>query len=753
MTRPSEWLKTIETLLLRLVGLDRRRNRGLHRRRTRSVGGISPAGAQSLEERAMLSAVSFNAATGSVSVDADSATADTITLRAVGNDTLEIQLEGSALSLFGDAANNPDFELSTTDVTDDTLQIAVDDAGVSGFEFGFGEQNDVFFVSGDLSNVAGDIEFAVSGGGGNDDLDVADAGVDFELIGEGGNDTLTGGDGDDVLVGGGGTDVIDGGGGSDTNSFAGIGVGVIATVNADGSGTADYGQVNETFTGIENLTGSDNNDELRAVGPVDNVLIGGDGDDLLVGGGGTDVIDGGAGIDTNSFEGIGIGVIATVNADGSGTADYGPVNETFTGIENLTGSDNDDELRAVGPVDNVLIGGAGNDILAGGGGTDVIDGGAGIDTNSFEGIGVGVIATVNADGSGTADYGQVNETFVGIENLTGSDNDDELRAIGPVNNVLIGGDGNDLLVGGGGADTIDGGAGIDTNSFEGIGIGVTATVTEDGSGTANYGAVNESFVGIENLAGSDNDDTLQALGTVANVLSGNGGNDTILGGDGDDTIFGGDGFDSLEGGLGDDFLIGDAGDDTASGGSGLDEVRGGGGNDSVRGGAGNDSLFGGGASDTLDGGSGDDEIGGGNGADDLIGGTGNDTLRGGRGRDDVRGGLGDDELNGNGGNDRVLGGIGNDLLFGNAGNDRVVSGSGNDTLFGGAGDDFLNGGSGADSLAGGEGSDVVIAGNGADQLTGNDGPDQLFAEGGGVDVLTVDNLDDFFADSFDTILP
>ena len=68
---------------------------------------------------------------------------------------------------------------------------------------------------------------------------------DDTLIGGGGADTLIGGAGDDVLVGGGGTDIIDGGDGIDTNSFAGIGIGVTATLNADGSGTADYGQVND----------------------------------------------------------------------------------------------------------------------------------------------------------------------------------------------------------------------------------------------------------------------------------------------------------------------------------------------------------------------------------------------------------------------------------------------------------------------------------------------------------------------------
>ena len=62
----------------------------------------------------------------------------------------------------------------------------------------------------------------------------------------------------------------------------------------------------------------------------------------------------------------------------------------------LDGADGDDTLIGGGGADT-LIGGAGDDVLVGGGGTDIIDGGDGIDTNSFEGIGLGVTATLNAD--------------------------------------------------------------------------------------------------------------------------------------------------------------------------------------------------------------------------------------------------------------------------------------------------------------------------------------------------------------------
>jgi len=306
---------------------------------------------------------------------------------------------------------------------------------------------------------------------------------DDVLLGDANDNTLTGSDGDDVLAGRGGTDVIDGGEGIDTNSFEGIGLGVTATVAADGTGTAEYGEVSETFTGIENLTGSDNDDTLIATGAAANEISGGAGDDFIAGGGGTDVLDGGEGNDTNSFQGIGPDVIANLS---DGTATYetpnGTVNETFTNFENLDGSDSNDILIGDSGA-NVLTGNGGDDVLAGGGGTDIIDGGAGIDTNSFEGIGLGVTATVNADGSGTAAYGMVNETFAGIENLTGSSNDDVLSATGFADNVLSGGLGDDVLSGGTGNDTLEGGEGNDTVDFSADPSVVSVDLDENGNAT------------------------------------------------------------------------------------------------------------------------------------------------------------------------------------------------------------------------------------------------------------------------------
>lgn len=340
----------------------------------------------------------------------------------------------------------------------------------------------------------------MNGGSGDDKL-LGGRGRD-SLDGGAGNDLLVGGRGDDTLSGGGGDDTIDGGLGIDTNSFATINqgaedadnAGVSVVLNADGSGTAAYRGgggagplIEEAFTGIENITGSAHNDDIRALGASANAIDGGDGDDFIAGGGGVDVLTGGDGIDTNSFINIGAEVVADL---GSGSAAYQPnatttVFESFSGFENLDGSENDDQLFGDGGANtltgnggddlligrggaDVLEGGDGNDILRGGGGADVTDGGAGVDTADFQDIGRAVTADLN---TGTAVYqgpnGAVVETLIDIENLTGSANDDN----------LTGDSGDNLLAGGAGNDTLSGGAGNDVLRGDAIGDGEAITVT------------------------------------------------------------------------------------------------------------------------------------------------------------------------------------------------------------------------------------------------------------------------------------
>lgn len=218
-----------------------------------------------------------------------------------------------------------------------------------------------------------------------------------------------------------------------------------------------------------------------------------------------------------------------------------------------------------------------------------------------------------------------------------------------------------------------------------------------------------SYVGDGDFVGGGN--------TLANVING---------GEGRDSLSGMDGSDTLNGGAGDDFLQGGNGDDTLNGGDGADRLLGGWQTDSLLGGTGNDRLIGDVAWLSSTGG-----------RDTLQGGDGNDIL------------FGDAEnMSGiaRGGADRLLGGAGNDILYGDAQSSSGKTTGGADTLFGDDGDDILygdtaitgvGGAGGADRLDGGAGNDVLVGGGGKDILIGGAGADRfVFGPGSGADEIS-----------------
>ena len=331
----------------------------------------------------------------------------------------------------------------------------------------------------DIIRVDGARATTVHGLGGNDQL-IGGTGNDVLLGGDGddtlngnnGDDRLVGGNGDDILLGAGGTDMLLGGNGSDTVSFEGIQFGVTATIAGNGNGSARYSDIFETYTGVENLTGTNFADVLRASAPGGSVIRGLSGDDILTGGEGDDMLVGNAGDDI---------------LRGNGGDDFAIGGN---GNDNLNGGDGNDRLS----------GNRGDDFFVGIEGRDLINGGEGFDINSFAGIDTGVVANINADGSGTAVHrNNINEVFFGIESLHGSSNDDILTVTGSVGFELLGFDGDDQISGGSGVDRLVGGNGNDT-------------------------------------------------------LEGNDGNDLLFGQLGDDTLVGGLGDDFLAGGPGEDFL-------------------------------------------------------------------------------------------------------------------------------------------------------------------------------------------------------
>ena len=180
-------------------------------------------------------------------------------------------------------------------------------------------------------------------------------------------------------------------------------------------------------------------------------------------------------------------------------------------------------------------------------------------------------------------------------------------------------------------------------------------------------------------------------------ITGDGGNNQLLGTSGDDIIKGLAGNDYLYGGSGGaDKLIGGAGDDAIDGASSDGLV------DTLLGGAGNDRISGS-AKDLLDGGTGVDFF-----SLDLAGTTKVLKL-------DLTGLTKHGSLELADGTS-VTGFESGSIFFG-SGNDQIQTGGADVHLFGGDGDDKLTGGKIADLLNGGDGDDTVDGGKGSDTVS------------------------------------
>lgn len=362
-----------------------------------------------------------------------------------------------------------------------------------------------------------------------------------QMSGRGGDDTLKGGDGSDTMSGDAGNDRLEGEAGDDT---------------LDGGAGHDnlLGAV-----GDDDLSGGDGADTLSA-GAGDDVLRGGDGPDQLLGGAGTDTLIGGDGTDDAGYGASATGVTANLT---TGTGTGGDANgDTYSGIEDLSGSAHADSLT--GDADaNVLVGAGGNDFIDGAAGDDYLVGGAGDDMlHGRDGNDI-------LSGSAGADqlFGEAGNDDLagngGDDILDGGAGDDSLvgdglrahrRGIGGAD-TLYGGDGNDQLTGGVGGDILDGGDGLDTARYDDSTAGVTVNLS---TGTAAGGyAAGDSLANIENLTGSDFQDTLTG-DLSANTIAGGAGDDGLWGLAGDDLfIFAdGSGSDTVH-----DFTTGSGSDD------------------------------------------------------------------------------------------------------------------------------------------------------------------------------------------------
>jgi Ca2+-binding RTX toxin-like protein len=630
----------------------------------------------------------------------------------------------------------------------------------------------------------------LSGGDGHD-----------SLRGNAGNDTLLGGNGDDFLNGGVGDDTIDGGAGYDRATYytgATSGVTVNLTIvgpQATGQGNDTLiGIENVSGTAFaDTLIGDGNDNQLwgspgtlgdGSISAANNdTLDGGGGNDLLTVGIGNHSLTGGSGIDTVSFTENGNpepGVTISLALQGAAQA-TGAGSWTLNGIENLSGGIANDSLTGDGSANvlagdagnDTLVGGAGNDTLYGDGriatdshgtglsgpittfaevttvdpslvdgddtlegglGNDTLNGGGGTDTATYAHASGAVTASLATNTSSGADG---NDTFVSIENLTGSafndiltgngvdntldggDGHDKLSG-GAGNDVLIGGNGDDSLTGGSGNDVYNGGGGYDRANFFGAATGVTVNLNLQNA-AQNTGQGNDTLIGIENVSGTqfadtiigDNNDNWLWGFASSTVPGSNANNDTIDGGGGNDLIWAGRGNQTLIGGSGIDTVMYNENFSSdvpvtislALQGTAQDTGQG------IWTLTGFENLGGGAAGDTLTGDGNANILAGGGGSDTLTGGAGNDTL------------YGDGEItfddHGTGGSGPIITIADASAVFGFAG--------GNDTLEGGLGNDIIDGGAGIDTATYANASGIVTVNLNTGTATGADGNDTLVA--------------------------
>ncbi len=300
-----------------------------------------------------------------------------------------------------------------------------------------------------------------------------------------GDDSISGGDGDDFIDSWGGNDTIDGGAGNDTVLGGGENDLVL------GGGGND---VLQGWIGNDTLRGGAGNDTLQSW-EGNELLDGGDDADtfLVTQGSGNDTITGGEGgtdDDVIDLSDLTRPVNVTYTGEEKGTITDGTDTITFSEIEKLILTDNNDSVDAsstrdglkgdapgvdieAGDGDDTVIGGRGGDTIHGGAGQDLIYGDYGDDSLS------------GGEGGDTIFGGR------GTDDIAGGAGDDSIDG-GREADILDGGDGADTISGGTGDDTITTGIGDDLIIFEQSGGNDTVTDFDIGDAD-NDGKSNDQF--------------------------------------------------------------------------------------------------------------------------------------------------------------------------------------------------------------------------------------------------------------------
>ena len=539
------------------------------------------------------------------------------------------------------------------------------------------------------------------------------------LTGNTGHNRLSGGAGNDTLIGGAGNDtyvdvegdtiVEQAGGGTDT---------VESSTSASLSGIAHV--ENLTLSGSGNIDGSGN--ELA------NVVTGNGGNNRLSGVAGADTLIGGLGNDVYVVDGL--DTIIEIADGGTDTieAELTYSLAALAYVENLTLTGTGDYSATGNEAANVLTGNSGNNRLSGGAGHDTLIGGLGNDTY-IDPTGDTIVEQAD-EGVDTVET-SVSFSLGGIANvenilITGDANVDATG--NELANALTGNAGDNRLSGGTGHDTLTGGLGNDTYiDIDGdtiVELAGGGTDTVESSTSASLSGIahveNLTLSGSGNIDGSGNE--------LANVVTGNSGNNRLSGAAGADTLIGG---------LGNDVFAVDSLDtivETAGGGTDTIEAEQ---NYSLAAlayvenltflGTGNFNATGNAAANILTGNSGDNRLRGGAGNDTLIGGLGNDTYIDPTGDTIIE--------QANGGADTIESSASFSLSGINHVENLTLTGTVSTNATGNNADNVLTGNSASNRLRGGAGLDTLIGGSGNDTYIDVEGDTIVELSGGGTDTV------------------
>ena len=363
---------------------------------------------------------------------------------------------------------------------------------------------------------------------GDDELEGDDKGN--IILGLRGDDHIYGKGGIDLLLGGAGTDHIEGGAGNDT------------IYGDDGDDTIYAGAGSDDY-----VRGGAGNDVIYA-GPGENDIDGEEGDDTIYASLGLNTIDGGDGYDTVDYSDAArsvylfLGIVDEYLGSTYGNmlvdaqderfyegGEFGP-RDNVVRIESVILSDHDDQVATDGFAKE----------FDGGDGTDTL-----VFANSIEPVTIDLRGGADADGyyvmapsSETEpqyDSYEKGTKFKNFERIAGTEEDDTFYGADDADFFFLSGDGDDKLVSGKGSDTFHAGhwdhGGYDAVEYsraEG-GINVDLNDLDDD----NFSAVtidhadwkDDKIKYVEDVIGSDYDDTFSGEVDTTNYFTGGAGSD------------------------------------------------------------------------------------------------------------------------------------------------------------------------------------------------------------------------------------